>query len=288
MNFADIINKIINILQSIGVNDVIDICILWAVVYYVLKLVNKTRAYQLLKFLAIILFVWGVSSILNLKATLILLQSLSQIGFIALIVIFQPELRRVLEQVSNMDFLKSSFLIRKTADERTVDELKKSIAAICDGAEQMSNSRTGALIVLEKFSSLETVKRSGTVVNADITPELIGTIFYEGCPLHDGAMIIHHNKITHAACVLPLSDNLEISRDYGTRHRAALGLSEVSDALCLVVSEETGRISYCKGGTLTPNDGREELYNVLCNEFIQPIVDANRKMPRSGFLRRRQ
>lgn len=141
MNFADIINKIINILQSIGVNDVIDICIIWAVVYYVLKLVNKTRAYQLLKFLAIILFVWGVSSILNLKATLILLQSLSQIGFIALIVIFQPELRRVLEQVSNMDFLKSSFLIRKTADERTVDELKKSIAAICDGAEQMSNSQ---------------------------------------------------------------------------------------------------------------------------------------------------
>ena len=157
MNFADIINKIINILQSIGVNDVIDICIIWAVVYYVLKLVNKTRAYQLLKFLAIILFVWGVSSILNLKATLILLQSLSQIGFIALIVIFQPELRRVLEQVSNMDFLKSSFLIRKTADER-IEKINCGNMRRCGANEQFPHRGVNRIGKIFQFGNRQALR----------------------------------------------------------------------------------------------------------------------------------
>ncbi|MBR2502915.1 MAG: DNA integrity scanning protein DisA nucleotide-binding domain protein, partial [Oscillospiraceae bacterium] len=141
----------------------------------------------------------------------------------------------------------------------------------------MSESRTGALIVMERFSNLSEIKRGGTVVNADITPELIGTIFYEGSPLHDGAMVVEDNRIAAAGCVLPLSDNFEISKDMGTRHRAALGLSETCDAVIVVVSEETGIISIAKNAVLIRNLNRQSLYNLLSKEFVDPVVNASEK-----------
>ena len=210
-----------------------------------------------------------------------------QVGLIALLVVFQPELRRALEQMGSMNILARNFLHRRTYEEAEIDRLRKSIAAICDGVERMSEKQTGALIVMEKFTRLETVKQSGTPVNADITPELIGTIFYDGSPLHDGAVVIHDGRITHAGCVLPLSDNLEISKEMGTRHRAALGISEVSDVIALVVSEETGTISYAKDGVLRRHQDRHLLYEMLTKEFIQPIVDAQEKNIQTGFLRRK-
>ena len=180
-----------------------------------------------------------------------------------------------------------SYMRRRTYEDREVEQLRKAIAAICDGVERMSEKQTGALIVMENFNRLESVKMSGTPVNADITPELIGTIFYDGSPLHDGAVVVHQGRITHAGCVLPLSDNLEISKEMGTRHRAALGISEVSDVIALVVSEETGTISYAKNGVLRRNQDRHSIYEMLTKEFVQPIIDARDKGVAGGFLRRK-
>ena len=287
MGFADIISRLGSIAQSVGFADIVDIAIISVIVYYVLSMFKKTRAYQLLTGVIVFFLVYILAQHFKLKALTFLIDNMLQVGLIALLVVFQPELRRALEQMGSMNILARNFLHRRTYEEAEIDRLRKSIAAICDGVERMSEKQTGALIVMEKFTRLETVKQSGTPVNADITPELIGTIFYDGSPLHDGAVVIHDGRITHAGCVLPLSDNLEISKEMGTRHRAALGISEVSDVIALVVSEETGTISYAKDGVLRRHQDRHLLYEMLTKEFIQPIVDAQEKSIQTGFLRRK-
>ena len=287
MGFADIISRLGSIAQSVGFADIVDIAIISVIVYYVLSMFKKTRAYQLLTGVIVFFLVYILAQHFKLKALTFLIDNMLQVGLIALLVVFQPELRRALEQMGSMNILARNFLHRRTYEEAEIDRLRKSIAAICDGVERMSEKQTGALIVMEKFTRLETVKQSGTPVNADITPELIGTIFYDGSPLHDGAVVIHEGRITHAGCVLPLSDNLEISKEMGTRHRAALGISEVSDVIALVVSEETGTISYAKDGVLRRHQDRHLLYEMLTKEFIQPIVDAQEKNIQTGFLRRK-
>ena len=287
MGFADIISRLGSIAQSVGFADIVDIAIISVIVYYVLSMFKKTRAYQLLTGVIVFFLVYILAQHFKLKALTFLIDNMLQVGLIALLVVFQPELRRALEQMGSMNILARNFLHRRTYEEAEIDRLRKSIAAICDGVERMSEKQTGALIVMEKFTRLETVKQSGTPVNADITPELIGTIFYDGSPLHDGAVVIHDGRITHAGCVLPLSDNLEISKEMGTRHRAALGISEVSDVIALVVSEETGTISYAKDGVLRRRQDRHLLYEMLTKEFIQPIVDAQEKNIQTGFLRRK-
>ena len=287
MGFADIISRLGSIAQSVGFADIVDIAIISVIVYYVLSMFKKTRAYQLLTGVTGFFLVYILAQHFKLKALTFLIDNMLQVGLIALLVVFQPELRRALEQMGSMNILARNFLHRRTYEDAEIDRLRKSIAAICDGVERMSEKQTGALIVMEKFTRLETVKQSGTPVNADITPELIGTIFYDGSPLHDGAVVIHDGRITHAGCVLPLSDNLEISKEMGTRHRAALGISEVSDVIALVVSEETGTISYAKDGVLRRHQDRHLLYEMLTKEFIQPIVDAQEKNIQTGFLRRK-
>ena len=287
MGFADIISRLGSIAQSVGFADIVDIAIISVIVYYVLSMFKKTRAYQLLTGVIVFFLVYTLAQHFKLKALTFLIDNMLQVGLIALLVVFQPELRRALEQMGSMNILARNFLHRRTYEDAEIDRLRKSIAAICDGVERMSEKQTGALIVMEKFTRLETVKQSGTPVNADITPELIGTIFYDGSPLHDGAVVIHDGRITHAGCFLPLSDNLEISKEMGTRHRAALGISEVSDVIALVVSEETGTISYAKDGVLRRHQDRHLLYEMLTKEFIQPIVDAQEKNIQTGFLRRK-
>lgn len=287
MTFADLAGRLASILQSIGFSDLIDIAIIAFIVYQVLILLKKTRAFQIRTGLALFFAVYVVAITFNLKTVTFLIDNLLQVGFIALLVIFQPELRRALEQVLSGMSLSLSVFRKKTAEDLEVDRLRKSIIAICDGIERMSEKQTGALIVMENFTRLENIKRTGTAINSDISPELIGTIFYDGSPLHDGAVIVHNGRITHAACVLPLSDNLEISKDMGTRHRAALGISEISDVIALVVSEETGTISYAKNGVLRRNLDRQSLYETLDKEFVQPILAAQDKNSYSRFLRRK-
>ena len=287
MSFAEIISRLANILRSVSLSDVVDIAIISVIIYYVLNMFKKTRAYQLLSGLLLFFVAYIMASYFELKTLKFLIDNMLQVGLIALLVVFQPELRRALEQVGNFDFFSRNFLRKRSYEEIEIDRLRKSIAAICDGVERMSEKQTGALIVMENFNRLESVKMSGTPVNADITPELIGTIFYDGSPLHDGAVVVHQGRITHAGCVLPLSDNLEISKEMGTRHRAALGISEVSDVIALVVSEETGTISYAKNGVLRRNQDRHSIYEMLTKEFVQPIIDARDKGVAGGFLRRK-
>jgi len=287
MNFSGLMSSFVSVMRTIGIADLLDVAIITFFVYNVLNLLKKTRAFQLLKGVALIFAVYIFATQFQLKTVKFLIESLLQVGFIALLVVFQPELRRALEQVGSTNLWSLNIFRKRTAEEIEIDRLRKAIAGICDGVERMSEKQTGALIVMEKFTSLESVKTSGTVVNADITPELIGTIFYDGSPLHDGAVIIHNGRITTAGCVLPLSDNLEISKDMGTRHRAALGLSEVSDAISLVVSEETGTISFAKNGVLVRNLDRQMLYDMLTKEFILPIMESGDDSRTGKFLRRK-
>jgi len=287
MNFSGLMSSFVSVMRTIGIADLLDVAIITFFVYNVLNLLKKTRAFQLLKGVALIFAVYIFATQFQLKTVKFLIESLLQVGFIALLVVFQPELRRALEQVGSTNLWSLNIFRKRTAEEIEIDRLRKAIAGICDGVERMSEKQTGALIVMEKFTSLESVKTSGTVVNADITPELIGTIFYDGSPLHDGAVIIHNGRITTAGCVLPLSDNLEISKEMGTRHRAALGLSEVSDAISLVVSEETGTISFAKNGVLVRNLDRQMLYDMLTKEFILPIMESGDDSRTGKFLRRK-
>ncbi|MBQ3009296.1 MAG: diadenylate cyclase CdaA [Oscillospiraceae bacterium] len=287
MNFSGLASSFFSVIRTIGVSDIIDVAIITFVIFYVLRLLKKTKAIRLLRGVVLIFVGYIIATQFQLKTVSFLIESLLQVGLIALLVVFQPELRRALEQVGSANIPALNFFRKRTAEEIEVDRLHKAIAAICDGIERMSEKQTGALIVMENFSNLEAIKSTGTYVNADITPELIGTIFYDGSPLHDGAVIIHNGRIISAGCVLPLSDNFEISKEMGTRHRAALGLSEVSDAIALVVSEETGTISYAKNGVLTRHQNRQSIYNMLNKEFVQPILDAADSSSTNRFLRRK-
>ena len=278
MELNSVFSSVIGVINTIEIGDIIDVGIMTFVIYQVIMLSKKSKIAQLLKGLGVLGIVYVFAVNFGLKTVVFILNNLFQFGFIAIIVVFQPEIRRFLEQMGRANIMSLSTIFqKKTMEEFEIEELRRTISSICDSAKSMSDTHTGALIVMERFSNLSEIKRSGTVVNADITPELIGTIFYEGSPLHDGAMVVENNRIASAGCVLPLSDNFEISKDMGTRHRAALGLSETCDAVIVVVSEETGIISVAKNSVLVRNLNRQSLFNLLSKEFVDPIINASEK-----------
>ncbi len=287
MDFNRLINSLISVFRTVGITDIIDVGLITILIYNVLLFMKRSRTFQLLKGVVGIFFIYILATQRQLKTVTFLIESLLQVGFIAMLVVFQPELRRILEQFSNGSLFSLSMFKRRTAEEIEADRMLKAISGICDGMERMSEKRTGALIVMENFVNLDNIKSTGTTVNADITPELIGTIFYDGSPLHDGAVVVHNGRIMSAGCVLPLSNNFEISKEMGTRHRAALGLSEVSDAICLVVSEETGTISYAKKGDIKRNLTRRELYNMLDKEFVHPVIESSLEGAAGNLFRRK-
>ena len=166
-----------------------------------------------------------------------------------------------------------------------MDAWQSAVVAICDAAEQLSDTRTGALMVLERMNNLDEIIRTGTPLSADVIPEMLGTIFYEGTPLHDGAVVIRDGRIVAAGCVLPLSNNLDLGKDMGTRHRACLGIAENSDAIAIVVSEETGIISMAKNGVLMRHFDRQTLYTRLVDEMI-PKETASEKSAAEGWKAR--
>ena len=231
--------------------NILDILIVAFVVYEVIALVRKTRAAQVAKGAVVLLVGYAVAYALELRTVTYLMNAVLQIGFLALIVLFQPELRRALEQVGRTDKWASNLFHSRRADPSLRGKWQNACLAICDAAEQLSDTSTGALIVLERGSNLSEIIRTGTAINADVNPEILGTIFYEGTPLHDGAVVVRDGTLKAAGCVLPLSDNLEIGKDMGTRHRAAIGITEENnDIFAIVVSEETGIISTVTGGKI--------------------------------------
>ena len=275
------LNKIWNNFQSIQQNpmNLVDILLVAFVVYEILVVIRKTRAAQLAKGAVVVLVVYALANLMNLRTVVWIMQSVLQIGFLALIVLFQPELRRALEQMGRTDKWAATLFKNRKDDPSLRAKWQNACLAICDAAEQLSDTRTGALIVLERNSNLSEIIRTGTPLNADVNREMLGTIFYEGTPLHDGAVVVRDGVLKAAGCGLPLSDNLEIGKDMGTRHRAALGMSENSDAVVVVVSEETGIISMAKNGVLIRRLDRQNLFNLLQEELVPPETAENQKQP---------
>ncbi len=258
-------NSLFPFLRTIRITDVIDILIVAVVIYYIIKHFRKTRAAQLIKGIATIFVVTYLAEWLHLNVISYVLGNVIQIGFIALVIIFQPELRRALEHVGRSKF--GTWFIEEKSDHQDL------VAEVVRAAESMSKTNTGALIVFEKDVSLDDLLTGGTPINADVTSELLENIFVHNTPLHDGAVIIRNRKIYKAACVLPLSANRDLSKECGTRHRAALGISEQSDCVSLVVSEETGKISVMNKGNMIRNLSISSLSELL-SKALEPNDDV--------------
>lgn len=237
-------NILENLNVSIGIMDVLDIAIITFLIYKLLGFIRETRAEQLAKGILLLLVATVASKWLHLYTVHWVLSSLISAGLIAIVVIFQPELRRGLEYIGRSR-------ITNVFGEVDKEEAKRIVGQFVEAVESMSASRTGALIVIEREISLNDIIETGTVIDAQITAQMIGTIFYEGTPLHDGAVIVRGDKLHAAGCVLPLTQNKELNKELGTRHRAGIGITENSDALVLIVSEETGIISMAENGVLT-------------------------------------
>ena len=277
------LNAIIANFQTFKLVDLLDIIIIAFLIYQLLGIVNRTRAGQLAKGALIVMAVYLVANILNMRTVTWLLNSLLQVGLLTLVVLFQPEIRRALERMGQTDQWAYRFFNKNRYNDTSLKGAWRSaIIAICDAAERFSETKTGALIVLERHTNLSEIVRTGTPVNSAVNLEVLGTIFYEGTPLHDGAAIIENGRIKAAGCVLPLSNNLDLGKDMGTRHRACLGIAENSDAIAVVVSEETGIISMAKNGVLIRHFDRQTLYTRLVDEMI-PKETASEKAAADGW-----
>lgn len=258
-----------NIIRSITIIDIIDIAIVAFVFYYVYKFIRERRAGKLAAGILILLLVLLLSDVLKMHAMQFLMQNVFQVGVIAVIIVFQPELRSALEKVGAEPFKSLRSIGESKAGEssQTIAMITSLTEAVCD----MSLDKTGALIVIERTTKLGDIIKSGTIINANPTAFLIRNIFFNKAPLHDGAMVIRDNRLYAAGCFLPLSTNGDIIKDLGTRHRAAIGMSENSDAVIVVVSEETGTISIALEGQLKRNFS----YNTLKSELVSLLVTEN-------------
>ena len=263
-------NNILNVLKTFSINDFVDIVIVAFLVYKVLSFASNNRAGRLLKGIFFLLVLYFFASEFTLKSTSYLLEQVFSFGMIAIIVVFQPELRHALEsmgksKISNLNFF--NFNSERLDDEAV---MRDCITKVVDGVAELSKHSVGALIVFERETKLGDIISTGTVINADPSKEIIGNIFFHNAPLHDGATIICGGRIYAAGCFLPLSENYDISNMLGTRHRAALGMSENSDAVVVVVSEETGIISMAVNGQLNreldPVTLKRKLEELIINE----------------------
>lgn len=241
----------------------IDIAIVLFLAYKLIKVAKSSRGWQLMKGIAFLVIVTILSSILNLKILNYILSAVMSWGIFALIVIFQPELRRALEQLGTNKITKF-FGIDKDIAVKTKEDIYKVVIA----TTELAKNKTGALIVMEKDIKINDIISTGIVLEADITPQLLVNIFEPKTPLHDGAVVISKNKIHAAACLLPLASDQDIAKELGTRHRAAIGISKESDSIAIVVSEETGKISVAKDGTLIADVREDVLKKILINSLI--------------------
>ena len=270
------LNVIISNFQTFKLVDLLDIVIVAFVVYQLLGFISRTRAGQLARGALIVVLIYLIAATLHMRTITWIMDALLQVGLLTLVVVFQPEIRRALEQRGQTDqWISKVFWRSRHNDPSLRGSWRSAIIAICDAAERFSETKTGALIVLERRTNLSEIVRTGTPVNSEVNLEVLGTIFYEGTPLHDGAAIIENGRIKAAGCVLPLSNNLDLGKDMGTRHRACLGIAENSDAIAVVVSEETGIISMAKNGVLIRHFDRQSLYTRLIDEMIpkEPVTE---------------
>ncbi|PLS10381.1 diadenylate cyclase CdaA [Neobacillus cucumis] len=254
MQFADL-----NVWKYLA--SIVDIALVWYVIYKLINVIRGTKAVQLLKGILVILLVRVVSEWLGLITLSWMMQQAINWGFLAVIIIFQPELRRALEQLGRGRFFSRS----STQDD---DNQEKTVEAIIKATDYMAKRRIGALISIERETGMSDYIETGIGLNSNISSELLINIFIPNTPLHDGAVIIQKNSVAAAACYLPLSESPFISKELGTRHRAALGISEVTDSLTVIVSEETGGISLTKNGELHRDLKLDDLKEILTSQMV--------------------
>lgn len=243
---------------------IIDVFIVSFLTVQIVKILKGSRAMQLVKGIIFLLLITWLSSIFNLKILNYILTTVMTYGVILLIVLFQPELRRALEQLGSSNKLTRYFGLEKDIISKTKEDIYKIGIAVME----LSKTKTGALIVIERDIRLKEIISTGITINSEISPQLLVNIFTPNTPLHDGAVIISENKIAAAACMLPLASDGNIARELGTRHRAAIGMSKESDAIIVVVSEETGKVSIAKEGTLIADLKEEALKKILISNII--------------------
>ena len=266
--FVSMWNVLISLISGFGLFDLLDIAIVAFLIYKAIELFRETRAKQLIKGIIVVLLVWGFAEWLGMNSVNWLIRQVADSALVAVVIIFHPEIRRALEGMGRSNIGRGFFNISTPEEER--QNILAGIDAVCRVASSLQEEKVGALIVFERQTGLGEIINTGTVLSADASPSLIGNIFFPTSPLHDGAMIIRSGRIHAAGCILPLTSRHDTDKSLGTRHRAAMGMSENSDAVVVVVSEETGVISIANGGHLTRNYTpitlREELNMLLLKD----------------------
>ena len=280
--FSNGLSRSVNYLSTMGISDFLDIIIVAYLIYKAIGFVRRTNSNNLAKGLVVFLLaLWG-SDIFSLTMINFLLRKTAELGLIALLILFQPEIRRVLEQVGSSRFNVLDIFAKPQLDRKV---LENAISQTVQACGDMSRSRTGALIVFERHIQLDEVLRSGTKLDAEVSSELLKNIFFVKAPMHDGAAIIREGRVLGAGCMLPLSRNVNLSRDLGMRHRAGIGMSENSDAVVVLVSEETGTISVAVGGMLKRHLMTETLEQLLRNELLPPSEEDGGTQSKKASLR---
>ncbi len=259
---------------------VLDMTIVIFLLVYFVKVAKKSRVWQLLKGIVFLIVITILSNLLELRFLYFILTSFMSYGVIALLIIFQPELRRAIEQLGSSTFSKL-FGIDKSIRDKTKEDIYKVVIA----AEEMAKSKTGALIVFERDIKIQDIIETGIKLDAEISPQILVNIFVPKTPLHDGSVIISNNKITAAACILPLADDKDIARELGTRHRAAIGISKESDAIAVVVSEETGKISIAKDGTLIADVKEDALKRILIKNLVTAKFGSEKRVSKINSMK---
>ncbi len=267
-SFSDLLNAIWGVFISIGLNDIVDIAILSFIIYHAIRLIRETRALQLVQGIFLLVMGYLLAMFFNLQTIRFLLRTCFQWGILAIVVLFQPELRRIIEKIGRTKISDLSFI--PSSDDGTSSEVwTPAINAICEAVQNLSATCTGALIICERKTRLGEQIDTGTILDCTPSAAVFGNIFYPNTPLHDGAVIMRDGKILAAGCFLPKPQKEElIAKQLGSRHRAAIGMSENSDSIVIVVSEETGTISVAENGELTRGFSKDSLAKLLGNRLI--------------------
>lgn len=251
-------------IRNIGLTDILDILIVTFIIYKITRLIRSTSASRVAKGIILILLITWLTGVLNFYVLNYVLTNILELGFIALVIMFQPELRRGLERFGGKNMVRSLM-----SSETPKSEIEKAIVATVSACESMSRERVGVLLVFEREIPLDEYFKTGTRIDAQTTEQLLKNLFFPKAALHDGAVIIREGRIAAASCVMPLSENTHLSSDLGTRHRAGIGTSEVSDAVVVIVSEETGTISVAIGGMLKRHLAPQMLERLLVSELVR-------------------
>lgn len=255
------------------VSVILDLAIVIFLFYSLIKITKNSRAWQLLKGIAFLIVAQWLSKILNLSILNYILSAFMNWGVILLIVIFQPEIRRALEQLGTNKITKFFGMDNKDIATRTKEDIYKIVIAV----EELAKSKTGALIVIERDIKIKDIISTGIIIDSEVSPQLLVNIFVPKTPLHDGAVVISNNRIAAAACMLPLASNSDIAKELGTRHRAAIGISKESDSVAIVVSEETGKVSVAKDGILIADVREDVLKKILINSVVTKRFPQNQE-----------